>query len=351
MTNLAKPSYPRPGDSGRYNPEFVTASGIFHQPVESGHWQLQDCLACPEKKHELYGFNNNSIYKYNTRTQQQVDMITNKYSFIPVSLNIGFDHAVITGNRGELSVINLHSKVGKSVRMGATINNCIGFSHDPLYMTTHEQQNTTPHLLVSSNDRSIRILSFPDLVPMGKITMPQAVNHTAVSPDGRLMVTVSDDDTVKVFDIRGSTYTMVQTLNTGHQASYSCNWNRLSDQFAVATAQGYVDVYDIRFPRKLAQIRSTECGETSGACRVVKYCPTYSTDLLVFSELEKYINVVDTRNFEEVQRIRVGEDRDPITGVTFSPDGSTLYAGMRRRILKYSVNTLGRCRFGTTSLA
>ncbi|KAJ1981896.1 hypothetical protein H4R34_001898 [Dimargaris verticillata] len=324
MTNFAKPSYPRPDDAGRYNPEFVVPSGIYHQPVESGHWQLQDCLVCPEKRHELYGFNNNAIYKYNTRTRH-VDTITSKYSFIPVSLNIGFDHAVITGNRGELSVINLHSKVGKSVRMGATINNCIGFSHDPLYMTPQEQRNTTPHLLVSSNDRSIRILSFPDLVPMGKITMPQAVNHTAVSPDGRLMVTVSDDDTVKVFDIRGSTYTMVQTLNTGHQASYSCNWNRLSDQFAVATAQGYVDVYDIRFPRKLAQIRSTE--------------------------LEKYINVVDTRNFEEVQRIRVGEDRDPITGVTFSPDGSTLYAGMRHRILEYDVNTLDRCRFGTTSLA
>lgn len=61
----------------------------------------------------------------------------------------------------------------------------------------------------------------------------------------------------------------------------------------------------------------------------MKFSPTGSVDLLMYSEHVSYINVVDTRSFEEKQVIRVAPPNidQHIAGITFTPDSKNAYVG------------------------
>jgi len=95
----------------------------------------------------------------------------------------------------------------------------------------------------------------------------------AVSPDGMRMVAVGDTSEVFLFDIR-SGYQKISTLKgpdfsfasnnfswsqrfffpATNDPSFSCSWNHSSTMFAVASQDGYVSVWDLRRPEKLAKL-------------------------------------------------------------------------------------------------
>lgn len=125
-------------------------------------------------------------------------------------------------------------------------------------------------------------------------------------------------------------YNKIATLSGATDAGFSCAWNQSSDKFAVASQDGYVSVWDIRSSEKITKLRSTQNPQVKGACRCVKFSPSGSMDLLMYSEHISYLNLVDTRNFHEKQTIRVsaeGTDQH-ISGITFSPDSKKIFAGI-----------------------
>ncbi|KAJ1977812.1 hypothetical protein H4R33_006136 [Dimargaris cristalligena] len=325
---------------------FINRTKEYTLKSTAQHWQLQDCVVCPESQSEVYYLNDYRVQKFNQVTQQ-VETTPHKFDFKSVSLNVGYGYSVTSGESSEISIYDSYCNQSRTHHIGKDINNHLSFNYNPIYLPAGCRPPSEPHLLACNNDGNIRVLSLPDLRIIKKIPMLYSVNYASVSPDGRKMVVVTDDQAVKLFDVRGSTYTPVQSFNTFHNASYSCNWNQLSDMFAVATADGFIDIFDIRSQKKFREIRSTQHPRTGGACRVVKFSPGYSTDLMVFSEQTNYINVIDTRNFEDIQRIRVAPDGQKITGFSFTPDCNSLYVGIADRLTTFAVNQTSRRCFGS----
>jgi WD40 repeat protein len=136
------------------------------------------------------------------------------------------------------------------------------------------------------------------------------------------------------------------TLTGTSDAGFSCAWNHSSDKIAVASQDGFVSVWDIRYMSssntntapastkmrdsdKLAKLGSKQSPQVKGACRCVKFSPSSSIDLLLYSEHVSYVNLVDARTFNEKQSIRLspqGVDQH-ITGVCWSPDSRGVFVG------------------------
>ncbi|KAJ9052446.1 hypothetical protein DSO57_1034089 [Entomophthora muscae] len=89
---------------------------------------------------------------------------------------------------------------------------------------------------------------------------------------------------------------------------------------------------------------STHQSSSKGAARCVKFSPSGSIDLLLYSEHVSYINVVDARTFNSRQIVRVApthQDQN-ISGVCFSPSSKSIFVGLESSIHKYEVDTTTR---------
>ncbi|KAJ3218350.1 hypothetical protein HK099_005092 [Clydaea vesicula] len=283
-------------------PEFVS-SPVKHQIRSSiQHWQLRDLVACPEKKNEVIFVNQNNVLKYDT-TSKITSPVLKDLTFSPTSMTTGCGYVAAGGQRSQLMVRQLAS------------NWCIS-----------EHLNGA-RLLICNNDETIKVYSLPGLQRMASISLPTAVNYCAVSPDGRKMLGAKD-------------------------AGFSCAWNHSSEKFAVASQDGVVCVWDVRSTEKLALLNSKQYPQVKGACRCLKFSPTGSIDLLMYSEHVSYFNLVDARTFNQKQSIRVSQagGEQHISGIAFSPESKNIFVGLESTILEYQVDTLSRRCFPEGSI-
>lgn len=230
--------------------------------------------------------------------------------------------------------------------------------------------NGETRLLVSNNDASIRVFSVPDLELIDTLDFRTAVNHTSVSPDGRKMITVGDDNRVQLFNVTNSGhYELATTMAVSRDANFSVAWNHSSEKFAVSSQDGSVHVWDIRSRNPLARFSGLHPSITKGAARCVKFTQTGAVDLLAFSEHVSHIHIVDARTFDGQQTLRVGPvgQDTPITGLTFAHDSQkmfvgklfistkypfilTCFEGLENAVLDFDIDTGSRRRFARGAL-
>ncbi|KAJ3386037.1 hypothetical protein HDU92_002749 [Lobulomyces angularis] len=322
-------------------PEFVS-SPVKHQIRSSiQHWQLRDLVACPEKKNEVIFVNQNNVLKYDT-TSKITSPVLKDLTFSPTSMTTGCGYVAAGGQRSQLMVRQLASNWFAQTTVGGSINNAMCIS---------EHLNGA-RLLICNNDETIKVYSLPGLQRMASISLPTAVNYCAVSPDGRKMVAVGDSNQVFLFDVNSSGYQKVATLTGAKDAGFSCAWNHSSEKFAVASQDGVVCVWDVRSTEKLALLNSKQYPQVKGACRCLKFSPTGSIDLLMYSEHVSYFNLVDARTFNQKQSIRVSQagGEQHISGIAFSPESKNIFVGLESTILEYQVDTLSRRCFPEGSI-
>lgn len=242
------------------------------------------------------------------------------------------------GQRSQLMVRQLSNNWFAQTTVGGSINNSLCISN------IHGQTR----LLICNNDETIKVYSLPGLQRIASITLPTAVNYASVSPDGRKLAAVGDTNLVYLFDISASgTYHKVASLTATNDSGFSCAWNQSSDKLAVASQDGFVSVWDMRSSEKLAKLESKQSSQAKGACRCVKFSPSGSVDLLLYSEHMSYFNVVDARTFNERQVIRAAPPNQDlnISGITYSPDSKTIFVGLEGTILEYDVDIISRRAF------
>ncbi|KAI8585750.1 WD40-repeat-containing domain protein [Geranomyces variabilis] len=309
------------------------------------HWQLRDLISCPTRRSEFLYVNQNNVFQYNT-ISKQTTAILKDLSFPPTSVTTGCGFLAAGGQRSQLMVRQLGSNWCAHTSVGGSINNAMSISR---------HLNGT-RLLICNNDETIKVYSLPGMQRIQTISLPTPVNYAAVSPDGRKMVAVGDSSDVFLYDVSASEgYTKIATLagtpGSG-EAGFSCAWNQSSERFAVASQDGFVSVWDIRSTEKIAKLGAKQNPQMKGACRSVKFSPTGSIDLLLFSEHMSYINVVDARTFNDRQTIRVAPSSSDqhISGISFSPCSKTIFVGMESNVWEYSVDTVGRRCFPEGSI-
>lgn len=246
----------------------------------------------------------------------------------------------------------------------------------------------------------------------------------SLSPDLRYLVSVGDSTDVNLFEVinEGRDLRKIAVYNAATDAGFSSSWSKDGRKFAVASQDGQVTVWDHRSSRPLAifqtsptsthsspsfmhDISASHSGgnttspgsrhsgsgnwerwesatrsemilrdpvtgiprtgsSTSGkeAARVVKFSPEGSSrDLLVFTEEESNIHIIDARTLtthvvvpvphvpnattspEVLRRPRKGVEGGTwgISGVAFDPTGDFLYSGTESTVVEWDVRRLG----------
>ncbi|KAJ9088122.1 hypothetical protein DSO57_1026252 [Entomophthora muscae] len=246
---------------------------------------------------------------------------------------IGHGYLAVGGHRAELTVRHLNTSWLVRTSVGGSINNSLTiFSH-----------RGEKRLLVSNNDQTIKVYSLPDFRKLDVLDFPTAVNHAAVSPDGTKLIAVGDSSQIFLYNIRGNDFEKMSVLSGTGDSGFSCSWNQSSEKFATASQDGYVLAWDLRQTKSMARF-STHQSSSKGAARCVKFSPSGSIDLLLYSEHVSYINVVDARTFNSRQIVRVApthQDQN-ISGVCFSPSSKSIFVGLESSIHKYEVDTTTR---------
>ncbi|KAJ3119622.1 hypothetical protein HK100_000219 [Physocladia obscura] len=241
------------------------------------------------------------------------------------------------------------------------------------------QYANQPRLFICNNDETIKIYTLPGLQRITSIQLPTAVNYASVSPDGKKLCAVGDNNQVFLYDVTGQGgYTKISTLTATTDACFSCAWNHSSDKFAVACQDGFVCVWDVRSTEKLAKISTKQVytiynvyylfcqlsnynfqnPQVKGAARCVKFSMSGSVDLMMFTELTihfqhvSYMNIVDARTFNDTQSIRVAPANSDqhISGIACSPDSRSIFVGLENVVLEYDIDVIARRSFGEGSL-
>lgn len=364
------------------------------------HWQLRDLLTFVNNDpRQLVSVNQSQLNTFNPLTGRSKPFMR-ELSFQPTCITTGCGYLAVGGQRSQVIVKSLISEWTASTIIGGAINNCIHISsagahgasygvngnsdsdnggnydyNNNIITNYNNNNNRNIKLLACNNDETIKVFDLPSMEHSGTIRLSYAVNGVSISPDGSKMIAVGDSSQVSLFNIEpnSSAYQQVGTLQTTKDAGFSCCWDQTGTKFAIGCQDGYVCVWDIRSSKKLAQIPSSQQGTGNGgrgAVRSVRFSQSGSIDLLAFSEHCSMFNVVDCRNFDEVDTVRVGLSpslpasspssstttststsdtynytENNITGLTFSPDNRSIFVGTEGCIWEYGIDTLKRRGF------
>ena len=302
------------------------------QPTTIQHWQLRDLVQC-ERAHEAHCVHGQEVVRYDG--QKEEGTIVQQLKFSPTSMTVSHGYVVSGGSRSELHVTR--QATGETIfsqLLGGNVNNALHVGRD---------QAGNLKLFVCNNDDTIKVFSLPDMALAATIMCSVPINYCALSPDGRSLACVGDNNDVHLYRCshHGDQFLKIKRLSEAHDHGMSVAWNPSGSCFAAASQDGLVCVWDVRSQRPMAKF------STSLACRSLKFSRG-PVDLLAFAEHEENIHLVDARTFATRQTIRVGSpgmDSSNISGIAFFPDGSHIYAGLDDSISLYEIDTSMRRSF------
>ncbi|KAI9255199.1 WD40-repeat-containing domain protein [Phascolomyces articulosus] len=305
------------------------------------HWQLRNLIRCSNGRTVIHP-SDEALYMFNAKTNEDIPILTD-LPFTPTTIDAGYGYVAMAGQRGMAMVKDTKSDWSARFSAGPGMNNSICLS---------KTINNEIRVVVCNNDQTVCILSVPQMEKKATLKMPAAINHTSVSPNGRMMLMVGDNGIVYLYKITESDdYQQIASYKASEEPALSCAWNPSSEKYAVTSQDGNVSVWDITQNARtepICRIASTETRKTRKAPRCIQFSKG-PLDLLAYSEHVSTVNIIDTRTFETRQVIRLApNDMDyHITGLSFSSDNRSLFVGMEDSIVELNVDICSRRRFAT----
>ncbi|XP_010542488.1 PREDICTED: uncharacterized WD repeat-containing protein C2A9.03-like [Tarenaya hassleriana] len=186
------------------------------------------------------------------------------------------------------------------------------------------------HFTASNNDCGVRDFDMEKHQLVNHFRFPWPVNHTSLSPDGKLLTIVGDNPEGLLVD--SNTGKTVGTLSGHLDYSFASAWHPDGHTFSTGNQDKTCRVWDIRnMSKSVAVLRANV-----GAIRSIRY----SSDgkYMAVAEAADFVHVYDVRNgYETEQEIDFfGE----VSGISFSPDTEGLFVGVWDRaygsLLEYS---------------
>ncbi|GJP79072.1 hypothetical protein CLOP_g9317 [Closterium sp. NIES-67] len=184
-----------------------------------------------------------------------------------------------------------------------------------------ESASGAVRVLTSNNDCLVREFDADSFAILSRHHLPWPINHTSVSPNGKLVVVVGDDPDAFLMD---ATSGRVVAPLAGHvDYSFASAWHPNGLTFATGNQDTTCRVWDLRcLSHSLATLKGR-----MGAIRSVRF----SSDgrFLAMAEPADFVHVFDVRGgYARCQEIDLfGE----IAGVSFSPDSEALFVGVADR--------------------
>ncbi|KAL8046081.1 hypothetical protein ABFX02_08G155900 [Erythranthe guttata] len=308
------------------------------------HFQLRN-LVWARSKHDVYLMSHYSIIHWSSLSSKKTEVLNVSGHVAPRekhpgSLLEGFtqtqistlavrDNLLIAGGfQGELICKDLD-------RPGVSF--CTRTTYDDNAITNAIEIYNGPsgsvHFTASNNDGGVRDFDMERFQLVKHFSYPWPVNHTSLSPDGKVIAIVGDNlDGMLVDSSTGKTISHL----CGHlDFSFASAWHPNGYTLATGNQDKTSRVWDFRNLSKSVAVLKGNLG----AIRSIRF--TSDGQFMAMAEPADFVHVYDVKNgYEKEQEIDFfGE----ISGVSFSPDTDSLFIGIWDRtygsLLQYN-----RCR-------
>ncbi|CAJ1958533.1 unnamed protein product [Sphenostylis stenocarpa] len=305
------------------------------------HFQLRN-LVWATSKHDVYLMSQFSIMHWSSMTCKSSEVLNVSGHVAPSekhpeSLLEGFTHTQVStlavrdkllvagGFQGEL-ICKLLDRPGVSF--------CTRTTFDDNAITNAIEIYTFPsgavHFTAANNDSGVRDFDMEKFQLSNHFRFPWPVNHTSLSPDGKLLLIVGDNPEGMLVDSQnGKT---VVPLSGHFDYSFASSWHPDGITFATGNQDKTCRIWDMRnLSKSVAVLKSN-----LGAIRSIRY----SSD-------GKYMAVAEPADFVHVYDVKSGYEKEQeidffgeISGISFSPDTESLFIGVWDRtygsLLEYS---------------
>ncbi|KAB5521983.1 hypothetical protein DKX38_026302 [Salix brachista] len=343
---------PHSGEVSRKDCKITKKGGLYYEfrrnsrSVKSTilHFQLRN-LVWATTKHDVYLMSHFSVTHWSSLSCSKSDVLdvsghvapTEKH---PGSLLEGFTQTQVStlavkgnllvagGFQGELICKHLD-------RPGVSF--CSRTTYDDNAITNAVEIYDSPsgavHFTASNNDCGVRDFDMEKYQLSKHFRFPWPVNHTSLSPDGKLLTIVGDNPAGML--VNSSTGKTVASLSGHRDFSFASAWHPDGVTFATGNQDKTCRIWDTR---NLSESVAVLKGNL-GAIRSIRF--TSDGQYMAMAEPADFVHVYDVKNgYEKEQEIDFfGE----ISGVSFSPDTEALYIGVWDRTYG-SLLEYGRCR-------
>jgi WD40 repeat protein len=213
-----------------------------------------------------------------------------------------------------------------SLALASSASSLLDSRPDVSLLLAFEAYNTSPRVEARS---SVLAALSAVAVPAGLAILrghTEVVWNAAFSPDGRMLASVSDDETVRLWDVR--THEQLGEPLRGHTGSvFSVAFSPDGRVLASASADKTVRLWDVRTHEQLGRPLR---GHTDSVSSVA-----FSPDgrVLASASNDKTVRLWDVRTHEQLGRPLKGHT-DLVDSVAFSPDGRTLASSGRDNTIR-----------------
>ncbi|XP_057983738.1 uncharacterized WD repeat-containing protein C2A9.03-like [Malania oleifera] len=308
------------------------------------HFQLRN-LVWATSKHDVYFMSHFSVIHWSSLTCSKSEVLNVSGHVAPCekhpgSLLEGFtqtqvstlavkDNLLVAGGfQGEL-ICKFLDRPGVSFCSRTTyddnaITNAVDIYHSA---------SGAMHFTASNNDSGVRDFDMEKFQLSKHFHFPWPVNHTSLSPDGKLVIIVGDNpDGILADSKTGKT---VMPLCGHLDFSFASAWHPDGRTFATGNQDKTCRVWDVRNLSKSVAVLKGNLG----AIRSIRY--TSDGRFMAMAEPADFVHVYDAKNgYEKEQEVDFfGE----ISGLSFSPDTESLFVGVWDRTYG-SLLEYGRCR-------
>ncbi|KAK3123778.1 hypothetical protein QOZ80_8AG0635890 [Eleusine coracana subsp. coracana] len=298
--------------------------------VDIPHFQLRN-LVWAETKHDVYLMGHFSVLHWSALTFERREIIDLLGHVKPSeehygNLEEGYfkpdvcsmaikDNLLLAGGmKGEI-ICKFLDCDGISYCCNPTPNNDESCTYS---LEIFENPSGSMHFLATSNDYHVRDFDVENFKICNILSFPWFVNHTSMSPDGKLAIIVGDNiDGLVVNAISGQT---LHNLRGHLDYSFASAWNPDNLTFATGNQDRTCRIWDIR---NLSKSIAVLCGNM-GAIRSIRY--TSDGKFMAMAETTDFLHIFDVGSgYKREQEVDlIGE----IAGISFSPDTEALFVGM-----------------------
>ncbi|KAM0944153.1 putative transcription factor WD40-like family [Dioscorea sansibarensis] len=305
------------------------------------HFQLRN-LVWATSKHDVYFMTNSSVNHWSSTSRALTEVLNFSGHVAPDerhngSLLEGFSRTQIStiavkhnllvagGFQGELTC-KLLDRHGVSFCTRTTLDdNAITNAID-----IYKNSSGGIHFMASNNDCGVREFDVERFQLINHFRFPWPVNHTSVSPDGKLVTIVGDHCDGLLVDSQDGK--VLSTLVGHFDYSFASAWHPDGLTFATGNQDKTCRVWDVRnLSSSIAVLKGN-----LGAVRSLHY--SSDGQFLTVAEPADFVHIYNTKvDYEKRQEIDLfGE----ISGVSLSPDDESLFIGVWDRVyaslLQYS---------------
>ncbi|PSS14253.1 WD40 repeat protein [Actinidia chinensis var. chinensis] len=328
---------PQSGEGSEKECNIIKKGGMYYEfrrnsrSVKSTilHFQLRN-LVWATSKHDVYLMSHFQVVHWSSLTCNKSEVLNVSGHVAPCekhpgSLLEGFSQTQVStlavkdrllvagGFQGEL-ICKYLDRPGVSFCTRTTYDDNAITNAVEIYSTS----SGASHFTASNNDCGVRDFDMEKFQLSKHFRFPWPVNHTSLSPDGKLLVIVGDNPDGILVD--ASTGKTVMPL-VGHlDFSFASAWHPDGLTFATGNQDKTCRIWDVRnLSKSVAALKGN-----LGAIRSIRY--TSDGQFMAMAEPADFVHVYDVKGgYEKEQEIDFfGE----ISGMSFSPDTESLFIGV-----------------------